>query len=234
MADAVAPGAGDSRRHARRRGPGGDRGLRPKYYSGKLTAEFLGFKDTPFWFYLPDGRTAVLESEANIKKLIDAKGKPAAPAWADDWKAVEGGTFGLVLPDVKGKLAKKLPTEKLEGDLAESMVKPLTAICTKAARAAIGVELGRGCSVTIRLACATAADAADVDAGCQALAKLMKAALNDEARQPEDDPLDKAGHKLSTMLVRGIEFGKTVDHVVEVRMKAETGLTELLRALGGK
>jgi hypothetical protein len=205
-----------------------------KYYSGKISSPFLGPKDTPFWFYLPDGRTVVLESEENIKKLIDAKGKPAAPPWADDWKAVAGGTFAVVLPDVKGKLAKRLPTEKLEGDLAASMMKPVTAICTKATRASVGIELGEGCSIRVRLACASAADAADVDAGCQALAKLAKVALDDEDRKPEDDPLDKAGHKLSTMLVRGIEFGTTVDHVVEVRMTAATGLTDLLKAFDPK
>jgi len=203
-----------------------------KYYSARLTAEFLGFKDTPFWFYLPDNRTAVLESEENIKKLIDAKGKPAATPWADDWKAGAGGSFALVLPDVKGKLAKKLPGDTLEGDLAESMRKPLVAVCAKAARAAVGVDVGTGLVVTIRLACATADDAAEVDAGCQALAKLADAALAGEAEPSE--PREKAGHALGASLVRGIEFGKTVDHVVEVRMKSETGLTELLKAFGSR
>jgi hypothetical protein len=199
------------------------------YYSAKLTAPFLGFKDTPFWFYLPDGRTLVLESEANIKTLIDTRGKPVAPAWVADWKAVEGGTIAVVLPDVKGRLVKFLPGEKLEGDLAESMVNPVKAICTKASRAAFGIELGESCSVTVRLACATGADAADVDAGCQALAKLAKAALDDEDREPEG-AVEKAGHRLSMQLVNGIEFGKSVDHVVEVRMRARTGVADLLKA----
>jgi hypothetical protein len=207
------------------------------YSSAMLTAPFLGFKATPFWFYLPDGRTMVLESEANIKTLIDARGTPAAPAWAHDWKAVEGGTLAVVLPDVKGKLAKMLPGEKLESDLAESMVKPVAAIRAKARRAAIGVEFGEGCSVTVRLACATGADATDVEAGCQALARLAKAALDDDDRDPED-AVDKAGHRLSVELVNGIEFGKSVDHVVEVRMRARTGVADLLKAFhataGGK
>ena len=40
--------------------------------------------------------------------------------------------FALVIPDVKGKLANMLPTEKLESDLAESMRKPLMTVCSKA------------------------------------------------------------------------------------------------------
>ena len=47
-----------------------------RYYSGKLSVPGLGPADATVWFYLPDGRTVVLESEENIKKLIDAKAKP--------------------------------------------------------------------------------------------------------------------------------------------------------------
>jgi hypothetical protein len=200
-----------------------------RYYSGKITVPVLGFKDQPIWCYLPDARTAVLESEANIKALIDRKGKPAAPPWAADWKPVEGGTLALVVPDVKGKLAPKLTAERPESELAAAMMKPLGVLGAKAGRAAVGIDLDAGCSITVRLACATAADAAAVGEGCQAITKLFKAALDDD--EPTD-PVDKAGKKLSTQLVNGIEFGKTVDHVVEVRLKADGAVTEVLKALG--
>jgi hypothetical protein len=180
---------------------------------------------------MPDSRTVVLESEEIIKKLIDAKGKPAPAPWADDWKSVAGGTFSLVLPDVKGKLGK-LSSDESKDELTAEVVKSLGVIAGKTNRAAVGVDVGTGCSITVRLACGSAADAADVDAGCQALAKVAKIAL--DADGESSTPLDKAGHRFSTMLVRGIEFGKTVDHVVEVRMKAETGMSELLKALGSK
>ncbi|MBO0698554.1 MAG: hypothetical protein J2P46_09175, partial [Zavarzinella sp.] len=200
------------------------------YYSGKMSLPVLGPADQTVWFYLPDGRSVVIESQENIRKLIDAKAKPLpAPAWAGDWKDVERGTLALVFPDVKGTVAKKLLTEKLESDLAESMRKPLMTVCAKAARAAVGVDLDKGCSVRIRFACASATDAADVDAGCQTIVKLAKAALK-ESDEPTD-PLDKAGQRLSDCLIRGIEFGKTVDHVVELRMSAPDGLTDLLKAL---
>src|SRR5262245_7768285 len=44
-----------------------------KYYSAKLSVPILGSKDTTSWFYLPDSRTMVVESDENIKNLIDAK-----------------------------------------------------------------------------------------------------------------------------------------------------------------
>lgn len=202
-----------------------------KLYSTKVAIPLLGLVDQTTWFYLPDGRTVVIESEENIKKLIDAKGKPAAAPWADDWKSVSGGTFAMVLPDVKGKLGKLSPDESKD-ELTAQVVKSLGIITGKTNRASVGVDVGTGCSITIRLACGSAADAEEVDAGCQALGKLTKGAL--EADGESSTPLDKAVHKFSTMLARGIEFGKTVDHVVEVRMTAESGLADLLKAIGSK
>ena len=183
------------------------------------------------WFYLPDARTVVLESEENVKKLIDATAKPLpAPAWADDWRPVEGGTFALALTDVKGKLAKRMADGETGADpVQQAALKAISAICIKATRATVGIDLGDGCSVTVRLACATATDAREVDDGCQALVKLAEAAVGGDKDEPRDT-VGKAGRKLSTLLLRGIEFGKTVDHVVEVRMSAAEGLTDLLKA----
>jgi hypothetical protein len=200
------------------------------YYSGKFSIPALGFKDTVAWFYMPDKRTVVLESEENIKKLIDHKGKPAEPVWAADWKAVEGGIFAVIIPDTKGKLAKKIP-DKLGGSMIDA--KPFKAICTKSARAAIGIDLADGFSIKFRFACATADDASDVDEGCQALAKLAKE-LSEKDNDGGDDALNKADQKLSADLLRGIEFNKTVDHVVEVRMSSKTGVAELLKSFDKK
>ncbi|HKA08099.1 MAG TPA: M56 family metallopeptidase [Gemmataceae bacterium] len=203
-----------------------------KYYSGKLTVPMLGFKDKAVWFYLPDAHTAVFESEENIKKLIDAKGKPAAAPWADDWKSIQDGMVAIVLTDVKGTLPPKMPTEKAQSAVEEAAVKSILAIVKKTSRTAVGFDLREGISIKIRLACASAADAADVDEGCQALTKLAQTAIEGDTEDPKD-PLAKAGRKFSTCLVRGIEFGKTVDHVVEVRMSAKDGVSDLLNAFGG-
>ena len=200
-----------------------------KYYSGKMSVPVLGFKDTTVWFYLPDVRTVVLESEENIKKLIDAKGKPAATPWTDDWKAVRDGMVAIVLTDVKGKVAPKMKTEKMDNAVEEAAFKSLAAIFQKTSRVAMGLDLNDGFSGKIRFACATATDASDVDEGCQTLTRLAQTAIDGDTEDPKD-PVAKAGKKFSTCLVRGIEFGKTVDHVVEVRMSAKDGVSDLLKA----
>ena len=204
-----------------------------KYYSAKMSVPILGFKDTTTWFYLPDSRTMVLEGEENIKKLIDAKGKPSSAAWAADWKAVEGGMVAVVLPDVKGKLAPKMTADKSDDQTKQAVIATLSAICKKTSRAAVGFDLYKGCCCKLRLACPTADDAIDVDAGCQGITKLARAAIEADPEDPKD-PVAKAGKKLSTCLVRGVEFGKTVDHVVEVRTSTPDGLADLLKAFSSE
>jgi hypothetical protein len=198
-----------------------------KLYSAKITMTVLGFKDMPMWFYLPDARTVVLESDENIKKLIDAKAKPSAAPWADDWKTVAGSTAAFVIPDLK-PIAKKLP-EKPEGELTAQILKPLTTMFGRASRMTVGIDLSQGVAVNIRFACATGDDAIAVDEGCQAITKLLEAALADNTPGDATAESEKA---FVSCLVRGIEFGKTVDHVVEVRMKSKMGIGELLNSVG--
>ncbi len=189
------------------------------YYSGKATIPALGFKDVTVWFYVPDSRSAVLESEENIKKLIDQKGKPVAPPWADDWKAVDGGTLAMVLPDTKRKLLEKLIVDAKSGAVEKAALSTMASICKKSSRAAVGADLGTGLSLRIRMVCANGMDAADVDAGCQALIKLARSAVDSDMKT------------LSAELVRGVEFSKTADHIVEVRMTSKTGVADLLKSL---
>ena len=115
---------------------------------------------TKVFVYLPDDRTMVLESEENIKKMIDAKKTPKAkPAWADDWKAVHQdgkmGTLMMVLTEPAGRIADLLgdqgdvtdPTERtlLEafGTVARKTTGPMT----------IGFQWGNPMGLQIRTTC---------------------------------------------------------------------------------
>ena len=124
-------------------------------------------------------------------------------------------------------------TPELESELAAAMLKPIVVMCKKTNRAAIGVDVSEGLSIKLRFLCASGADAADVDDGCQALAKLAKTVL-DESADIQTEESAVAGVKLggelvnSLMLVRGAESGTSV---VEVRMKLKTGIAGLLKTL---
>ena len=173
-----------------------------KYYSGKASIPSLGFKDATVYFYLPDSRTAVLESEANIKTLIDRKGKTAKPEWAADWHKVEGGTLAMMLPDLKSKLANKLSADQIKDKTEAAAVKAVATVCAKARRAAIGVDLTDRCMIRLRLVCANADDAADVDSGCQAIAKLAMASIgkdkdaaNERAEPGQQEPQVAIGQR---------------------------------------
>jgi hypothetical protein len=126
-----------------------------------------------------------------------------------------------------------MTADKSDDQTQQAVIATLSAICKKTSRAAVGFDLHEGCSCKLRLACPTADDAIDVDAGCQGITKLARAAIEADPEDPKD-PVAKAGKKLSTCLVRGVEFGKTVDHVVEVRTSTPDGLADLLKAFSSE
>ncbi|HVK14316.1 MAG TPA: M56 family metallopeptidase [Gemmataceae bacterium] len=118
-----------------------------KYYSARLDLPALGFfKHFPAFFYLPDARTVVLESESNIKDLIDGK-KPPKPL---DWGKIDGGTAAFALTDPKTRLAKKLtPPAGPKDDPEAKVIAALADVFAKADGAVIGVDVGKTCRLKL-------------------------------------------------------------------------------------
>jgi hypothetical protein len=208
------------------------------YYSGKLTAPGLGYKDATVWFYLPDGRTVVVEDEASIKKLIDRRGKPASAPWADDWKAVERGMIALVLPDVKGKLAKKVPDEKSDDKMKAAVVTAISDISAKASRAVIGFNMADGIDLQLLLTCEKPDDVPDVHESCAVIMNACRKLLEAESEEPETD-LDRLGRKLSDEMLESTAITSRVGgDQVGVRVSTKGGIRQLLEAFsaatGGK
>ena len=118
-----------------------------KYYSFKVDLPALGFfKHVPGFVYVPDARTAVLESESNIKDLIDGKKAPKPL----DWDKVEGGTFAVALADPKTRLAKKIaPPADLKDEDEKMIVAAMAAVFSKADSAVMGVEVGKTCRLKL-------------------------------------------------------------------------------------
>jgi hypothetical protein len=202
-----------------------------RYYSSKVSIPLLGPVRT-LWFYLPDARTVVLESEDNVKKLIDAKATPLrVAAWADEWKLVEGDTFALALTDVKGKLAKKVPPdEKAEGPDAV-VLKPLRAVLDKTQSAVLGIDVGDRLDMKLLLTCEKAADVDAVHGECghilSACRKIMSA-----ADEPKTE-LEKVGWKFSDDMIRSTTVSNRVGgNRVDVSIKSKTGMAEFLKAFG--
>jgi hypothetical protein len=66
-------------------------------------------------FYLPDGRTLVMLSEAGVRQVIDHKRVERRRfAWEDDWKEVERGLFAVAVDNSdKGWLKDRRPDDDL-------------------------------------------------------------------------------------------------------------------------
>jgi hypothetical protein len=208
-----------------------------KYYSGTVTFPALGFKDTTVWFYLPDSRTAVIESEANIKALIDNQGKAPAQAWGKDWEAVEGGMFGLALTDVKGKLAKKLPAEKADSPEVASLTNGLGAVFGKSRTAVVGLDLGDRLDLKLLIACENPTDAEGIHGECIDILASVRKMTDRDTTEPKTE-LEKLGRKLSSEMIESTQISNRIgDDRVSVWIRTKTGIAEFLKAFaaaGGK
>lgn len=193
------------------------------YYSGKLSLPIVP-GDKAVYFYFPDQRTMVLESEATIKGYIDAKKKPVAkPEWASLWNHVEGSMMAMVLPNPKAELAPLLVPDAEVKELDKQMIVAFGAIASKAKHAVIGLDTGRECRISATFGCATADDAIAVDEACQKFMKISDAALKDAKAFVKE-------HPVQAMLRRGVDFGKATEHHVGLEYTIKGSLGDLFKS----
>src|SRR5262245_26413801 len=181
-------------------------------------------------FYLPDARTVVVEDEPSIKKLIERKGKPAAALWADDWKAVERGMVAVVIPDVKGKLAKKVPDEKSDDVMRAAVVTAIGDISAKASRMTAGFNMADGIDLQLLLKCEKPEDALAVHESCAVIMTACRKLLETETEEPATD-LDRLGRRLSDEMLESATITSRVGgDQVEVRVSTKGGMRQFLEA----
>jgi hypothetical protein len=194
------------------------------YYSAKLAIPLIP-GDKPAYFYCPDQRTLVLETEATIKSYIDAKKKPAVkPEWATNWSSVEGSMFAMVLPNPKAKFAPLLVPDTEVKDAEKQMIAAFGTMAGKAEHAVVTLDTGSECRLSVTFACATADDASAVDQAAQQFMKLTDAALKDAGAFTKD-------HPVQAMLRRGVEFGKEAKHQVGLEYTIKGRLADLVKGI---
>ncbi|WP_020469974.1 M56 family metallopeptidase [Zavarzinella formosa] len=208
------------------------------YFEATLTVPGLSDGNKPLWLYMPDDRTLVLESEENIKKLIDAKKVPRpAPAWAEDWKSLNQGrnlNSAMFVMTASGQQLAKLmePTP----DTSEAREKELLAILGRIAGKitgpmTLGFQWGDPMEMQIRIA----SKATDED--YRKLTDVMSALFKDDLAKSKDkkeeDPLDR---QMSVVMGR-LSFQQSSverpnDRVTTISLTAKEGVRELLQLIG--
>jgi beta-lactamase regulating signal transducer with metallopeptidase domain len=197
-----------------------------KYYSGKFPAPLFGIVGARDWFYLPDARTLVVETEENVQALIAAGGKPARPAWAADWTAVESGVFGLVMTHPRAT-ARKVKPAAGDGDATERRVGLAAGeILSKADRVVIGFDAGRTCELSVTVNCPTRED-------CEAAARACEGLVTwaEEQRKAAAAAGMSLHAQTSLAVRRGVDFGPPVRHQTGVRIEFHGGLGDLVKAV---
>jgi beta-lactamase regulating signal transducer with metallopeptidase domain len=60
-------------------------------------------------YYIPDRRTLVIDSEKNLKRLLDRKpGEKPAFTWSEGWKRIENELLAVVLDNSRGRFTREL------------------------------------------------------------------------------------------------------------------------------
>jgi hypothetical protein len=194
-----------------------------KYYSFKIDLPALGFfKHVPGFVYVPDPRTVVLESESNIKDLIDGKKAPEPL----DWDKVAGDTAAIALIDPKTRLAKKVaPPADHKDETEKKVTAALAAVFAKADSAVLGLDIGKTCRATFTVGCADAKDAEAVEQAYQGLLILAKDGFA---------AAEKAGLKLPAKpqlcTTHELESGSQPRHRLTITADYKGGLEELIGA----
>jgi hypothetical protein len=66
--------------------------------------------DLTWW--VPDGRTLIMDSEKNLRRLLERKGRQdPPPAWAEGWRRVEGCLAAGVFDTREGRISKLLDAD---------------------------------------------------------------------------------------------------------------------------
>jgi hypothetical protein len=133
----------------------------------------------PFPIYVADERTIVVEGGDTARRLIDARTKPPArPAWADEWKEVEGGLVAVVLEDREHRYAARLAKAALPSDASAAQkqharLEEQFARCVS--RVVAGLDVRDGLRASARFTCDRPADAEELEQACKVLLKEVRA-----------------------------------------------------------
>jgi hypothetical protein len=141
--------------------------------------------------YVPDGRTAVFDSEAQVRKFLDRRGTPPPERpWAADWKRVERCVFAqaMDLTDKAWLRDRRQPEKDLPPDVV--------ALAEKADRMVIGADVTDRFNFLALLRCADGKAAGELAEAARGWAPLGLKAL---ANGPQGE---KVGKKLLAEFLR--------------------------------
>lgn len=213
--------------------------VKTKKHSGvdylEATAELpmLLPSNTKVYVYIPDERTVVLESEENIKKMIDAIKTPVGkPAWAGEWEAANSGhkTMVMALTEPLSKIANILGDQADVTDPSEQ--KLLASVASLASQATghvvVGFEWGKEIKVEMRIK----GKPSEV---YQKFADDMVAAIRSDIKSEDSkaSPLEKSLAKVYSGINVSIRFSNLPDKDVNamIRFSAIEGVEDLLKQL---
>jgi hypothetical protein len=189
----------------------------------------------PLGAYALDERTIIVEAGDGVKELIDARQKPMPkPAWADEWKEVEGGLFALVLSDPKHHYAAQLARVMhwFENDReAKEHAELELRFARHFSRFVLGLDVGEMTRLQVRFTCDDDECAKQVEGACQEVVKYLR---DQAASGPDPAKADSPSHRALILIVRDLIASTAVKRTgckVVVTAESKVQVQEVLPAL---
>jgi beta-lactamase regulating signal transducer with metallopeptidase domain len=180
-----------------------------------------------FCYYVPDARTLVIDSETNLRRLIEKKHSPLPLPWAEGWKAVEGNVLAVALDNHDGRWKREL-AKRTQPDPS---VDPFVNLCTDNATAlAFGIGGDDKAVVEVRVLCTTEKGGQKVVRMAENVLTLAQTTLEQETRnKPPKGPAVTA-----VQWMKGLLQNAHVDRqgtVVRVHSEVKESFSKVMAAV---
>jgi beta-lactamase regulating signal transducer with metallopeptidase domain len=148
--------------------------------------ELMQLFERDFCYFFPDGRTAVFDTEENVRRLLRG-GKKPPPAWAEGWKQVERGLVAFAMDNRD----KRWLLDRTEKD------PPSDALFLHSTSLVFGAEYSDGFVLRGFARCATEEAGAKVVRAVNDLTARGRKELEEEARKKPPRGRDLVAHRLT-------------------------------------
>jgi hypothetical protein len=184
-------------------------------------------------FYIPDSRTLIHDSEANICKLIDIQSaRERRLAQPDGWEEFSRGFLAVSFDDPEHRLAKRTAAAPKDpkDDETNRQRDQLVRFLRQTRRFVIGFDAAEGCKLDMRFSCDDANAAADVAKLLEEGVRLVGEVLKADAPKDGASELVRSVGSIEIAMLRSAAVSRE-GAVVRVKADARSGVKAVLKAI---
>jgi hypothetical protein len=149
-----------------------------------------------FYCYVPDARTLVIDTEPNLRRLLDGKRETPPRAWTEDWKRVERSAIAIALDlQDKGWLGDRRQPE-------ESLDETETLILKNTASTVFGIALADKITIDSFMRCRDTEKAGQLARAVESMVAKGRESLDEERKKSKAEGFELQWRNFERDLLR--------------------------------